>query len=53
MFHKDVLLRHEGNLESAVGLVAAAVGNLRSSTVRNALLGVGDMFRCARECING
>lgn len=35
----------DGNLEGVVGLLAAAVGNLRSSMVRNALLGVGDIFR--------
>ncbi|CAM9906269.1 unnamed protein product, partial [Hapterophycus canaliculatus] len=33
------------NLEGVVTLLAAAVGNLRSSMVRNALLGVGDIFR--------
>lgn len=44
IFHKDVLMR-EGNLEGAVELVAAAIGNLRSSMVRNALLAVSDMFR--------
>ncbi|CAM9967458.1 unnamed protein product [Scytosiphon promiscuus] len=32
------------NLEGVVSLLAAAVGNLRSSMVRNALLGVGDIF---------
>lgn len=36
-----------GNLAGVVGLLAMAVGNLRSSMVRNALLGVGDMFRYA------
>ncbi|CAM9927363.1 unnamed protein product [Ectocarpus fasciculatus] len=35
----------DGNLEGVVGLLTAAVGNLRSSMVRNALLGVGDIFR--------
>ena len=44
IFHSGVLVR-EGNLEGAVGLMVTAVGNLRSSMVRNALLGVGDMFR--------
>lgn len=33
------------NLEGVVGLLTMAVGNLRSSMVRNALLGVGDIFR--------
>lgn len=33
------------NLEGVVGLLSMAVGNLRSSMVRNALLGVGDIFR--------
>eukprot|EP00752_Nemacystus_decipiens_P003701 g3410.t1 len=33
-----------GNLAGVVGLLAMAVGNLRSSMVRNALLGVGDVF---------
>lgn len=44
------------NLEDVVSLLAVAVGNLRSSMVRNALLGVGDIFRwelalyqCVRE----
>lgn len=46
IFHADeVVLRGKGSLESVVGLLATAVGNLRSSMVRNALLGVGDAFR--------
>lgn len=44
IFHAGVLSRPE-NMEGAVGLLFAAVGNLRSSMVRNALLGVRDMFR--------
>eukprot|EP00903_Cladosiphon_okamuranus_P007153 g6946.t1 len=32
------------NLAGVVGLLTLAVGNLRSSMVRNALLGVGDIF---------
>lgn len=44
IFHHEVVSQ-QSNLEGAVGLMAAAVGNLRSSMVRNALLGVGDMFR--------
>ncbi|CAM9956411.1 unnamed protein product, partial [Choristocarpus tenellus] len=44
IFHRDVLLQ-EGHLGQAVALVGLAVGNLRSSMVRNALLCVNDMFR--------
>lgn len=44
IFHRDVLLRG-CHLEGAVGLLSSAVGNLRSTMVRNALLGVSDMFR--------
>lgn len=47
IFHSDVVLLEGVNLDAAVGLIAAAVGNLRSSMVRNALLGVGDLFRYA------
>eukprot|EP00904_Undaria_pinnatifida_P008262 jgi/Undpi1/4566/HiC_scaffold_18.g07920.m1 len=43
IFHRNVVAR-DGNLQGAADLVAAAVGNLRSSMVRNALLGVADMF---------
>ncbi|CAM9682180.1 unnamed protein product, partial [Discosporangium mesarthrocarpum] len=47
IFHRDVLLREEQqHLNQAVGLVGLAVGNLRSSMVRNALLCVKDMFSC-------
>lgn len=54
IFHAEVVVRGGGgeeggeensNLEGVVGLLAMAVGNLRSSMVRNALLGVGDIFR--------
>lgn len=44
IFHAVVISREE-NLEGAVRLLVSAVGNLRSSMVRNALLAVGDMFR--------
>lgn len=55
IFHAEVVLLGGGgggegnesgsNLAGVVGLLAMAVGNLRSSMVRNALLGVGDIFR--------
>lgn len=45
MSHKDMLVRDEGRLESAVGLDVAAVGKSRPlARVRHGFLGEGD--RC-------
>lgn len=61
IFHAEVVVRATAgaggggggsNLEGLVSLLAMAVGNLRSSMVRNALLGVADVFRCGAPYVH-